>query len=207
VGPPKILMKKSKKFYKEKNILQRIEKAKSERNEQYRLYWRRNGYAIRMVLSYAGKKHPLANEIRQVLPLVAPRGVSNTPSVSGFAYNNIDKDLYLKLTTSQKMLFIQEKLSLEEIVSMYTNNIPMGKWYQLDDWVKKLLVPCIYKNYYLTYNSRQGGPEELRNQRDNLDAYICGHYRYSDYEYYNRHKFINNKELLKIAREEILELS
>lgn len=200
-------MKRTKKYYKKKRILEIKRKLDEERSIRDNTYWKDCGYTFRLIPSRAAKKHPLYKELIQVLPLVADKKhFDKLPDVeqvfSDFDFDVITMALYLKLSSPQKMCFEKDR-----VIEYHVNSVPVysvSNTYKLIQELKDLLVPQVTKRYVQRHETRIMTYLEHKIDREHLDPLINGRWDYWGCEDYAK---ISNKDLLKLAREEILELS
>ena len=192
-------MKRSNKFYKDKELKRRVRETQEYSKMTPHYYWKHVGYNIIMVPSRAARKHPLYKELVEILPLVANIDHREEPEASNYRFYSIKKELYIKLTSLQKCCFIKEIIPTEELPVVV--NIP--EFYILDPQLKELLVPRITKNYRLTYTYTIDNSLQRKMIRDNIWALMSPNDREDDKL---GRKAKHKKALIKHAKEEIMEM-
>jgi hypothetical protein len=183
-------MKRSHKFYKKKEILRRKREADQYRSQRSSHYWDYKGYRTRLILSREGKKHPLHQEIEEILPLVSSIVISDTLDYPEIVSNNIEKALYLKLSSTQKMCFTRHEPGFEEYVDAYTHHQEVYVIYELADFVKKLLVPYTVKNYIRGYSFALSHESAIGKKM--IRDHIYGRHRYREIDPLGRQNIRKN---------------
>ena len=188
-------MKKNKKFYKRKILLKRYREYQESLKSSQSYYYKQRGYTMRVILSKEGNRHPLAEELRELLPIFAHKKYSDTLEFPDFEFGYIKKELYLKLKPTHKML----------LVTMIVNDTHdpafSERVYIINPIYHELFVPHITKHYHKEYDlSRNVLWGELSNDRveqrigiwhDEKESDKCGR------------KAKHKKDLLRLAREEV----
>jgi hypothetical protein len=183
-----------------------LEEKAASKSIKNRYYYRRNGFYIWIIPNKKARKHLLYNALKQVIPLVFmyPIRLDKEEYISFQSIyesdhlltlsRTIDKSVYLKLSTEQKMCFIRTNVSLLDFpMSEEFVKDMKGPRYILDSSINDLLTIKIRKRYVKEWNPFSNDYSDIYNKinrlglRKKVDRLMGNQYDYYlDSEYKRR---------------------